>query len=86
MSEELPKIFWEVHCDLPREGPGDNDSTKKAYMMLKDLPENPRILDIGCGPGMQTIELAKLSGGQIFAVDNHQPFLEQLKKNPKKRK
>ena len=84
MSEELPKIFWEVHSCLPREGPGDNDSTKKAYMMLKDLPENPRILDIGCGPGMQTIELAKLSGGQIVAVDNHQPFLKQLKKNPKK--
>jgi ubiquinone/menaquinone biosynthesis C-methylase UbiE len=46
--------------------------------MLKDLPENPRILDIGCGPGMQTIKLAKLSKGQIDALDNHQPFLDQL--------
>ena len=86
MFEELPKNFWEVHSNLPREGPGDNESTKKAYLMLKDLPENPRILDIGCGPGMQTIELAKLSGGQIVAVDNHQPFLEQLKITLKKRK
>ena len=33
---------------------------------------------------MQTIELAKLSGGQIVALDNHQPFLEQLKKSAKK--
>jgi ubiquinone/menaquinone biosynthesis C-methylase UbiE len=27
---------------------------------------------------MQTIELAKLSKGQIDALDNHQPFLDQL--------
>ena len=53
--------------------------------MLKDLPTNPRILDIGCGPGMQTIELAKLSGGHIVALDFHEPFLEQLRKVVKKK-
>ena len=80
MSEKLPKFFWKLHNGLPREGPGDNESTKKAYQMLEALPKNPRILDIGCGPGMQTIELAKLSNGRIDALDNHQPFLEQLKR------
>jgi ubiquinone/menaquinone biosynthesis C-methylase UbiE len=84
MTEKMPEIFWEIHSGLPREGPGDNESTKKAYMMLKDLPKNPRILDIGCGPGMQTIELAKLSTGRVVALDNHQPFLEQLRKSAKK--
>lgn len=83
MSEKLPQVFWEIHSNLPREGPGDNKSTKKAYMMLKELPKKPRILDIGCGPGMQTIELAKLSGGHIVALDFHQPFLEQIKANAK---
>jgi ubiquinone/menaquinone biosynthesis C-methylase UbiE len=78
MSDQLTEIFWEIHNGLPRAGPGDNDSTRRAYLMLKDLPENPRIIDIGCGPGMQTIELAKLSKGQIDALDNHQPFLDQL--------
>jgi len=73
-------VFFEVHSGLPREGPGDNESTRKAYSMLKHLPEKPRILDIGCGPGMQTVTLAKLSDGKICAVDNHQLFLEQLKK------
>ena len=77
---KMVNVFFEVHSGLPREGPGDNESTKKAYLTLQDLPENPRILDIGCGPGMQTIALAKLSKGRIDAVDNHQPFLEQLKK------
>ena len=63
MMEELSEIFWKIPNGLPIEGPRDNESTKKAYRMLKGLPENPRIIDIGCGPGMQTIELAKLSGG-----------------------
>ena len=76
----MVNVFFEVHRDLPREGPGDNESTKKAYLLLRNLPEKPRILDIGCGPGMQTVTLAKLSNGKIDAVDNHQPFLEQLKK------
>ena len=84
MLEELPKIFFEIHSNLPREGPGDNKSTKKAYQMLKELPENPRILDVGCGPGMQTVELAKLSGAKIVALDFHQPFLEQLKASAEK--
>lgn len=76
----MVNVFFEVHSGLPREGPGDNESTKKAYLMLDGLPEKPRILDIGCGPGMQTITLAKLSKGRIDAVDNHQPFLDYLKK------
>lgn len=84
MSEKMPKISWEVHSGLPREGPGDNMSTRKAYLMLKDLPKNPRILDIGCGPGMQTIELAKLSSGRVYALDNHEPFLEDLRSRAKK--
>jgi ubiquinone/menaquinone biosynthesis C-methylase UbiE len=75
---EMPPIFYEVHSNLPREGPGDNQSTRRAYKTLKNLPLKPRILDIGCGPGMQTIELAKLSGSQIEALDNHQPFLDEL--------
>ena len=41
----------------------------------------PKILDIGCGSGVQTIELAKLSGGHIIALDNYKPFLDKLNKN-----
>jgi ubiquinone/menaquinone biosynthesis C-methylase UbiE len=51
--------------------------------MLEALQGNPRILDVGCGPGMQTIELAKLSNGQIDALDNHQPFLDELERRAK---
>ncbi|MCB2300752.1 class I SAM-dependent methyltransferase [Clostridium tagluense] len=72
-------LFFEIHKDIPREGPGENASTKQALLMLKDLPSEPNILDIGCGPGMQTIELAKNTNGRIIALDNHKPFLDLLK-------
>lgn len=71
-------MFFEIHKDIPREGPGDNDSTKEAIAMLKGIPYNPNILDIGCGPGMQTIELAKNINGKILAIDTHKPFLDRL--------
>ena len=73
-------VFFEIHKDNPREGPGDNASTDKAFYLLKDLPPRPYILDIGCGPGMQTVELARISHGDVVAIDNYQPFLDALKR------
>ncbi len=84
MADQLPEIFWEIHSGLPREGPGDNGSTRRAFLTLKDLPKKPNMLDIGCGPGMQTVELVRLSNGQIDALDNYQPFLDQLDISVKK--
>lgn len=72
------EFFFEIHKDLPREGPGDSASTKKALSKLVGLPEKPNILDVGCGPGVQTIDLANLVEGTIHAVDTHQPFLNVL--------
>ena len=73
-------IFFEIHKDLTREGPGDSQSTRQAISLLKDLPVHPLILDIGCGPGMQTLDLAAYTSGEIIAVDTHQPFLDQLQR------
>jgi ubiquinone/menaquinone biosynthesis C-methylase UbiE len=70
--------FFEIHNGLPREGPGDSRSTRRAFRMLKDLPERPKFLDVGCGPGMQTVELAKISNADITALDIYQPFLDEL--------
>ena len=72
------EIFWAVHNDLPREGPGDDGSTLRAFSMMKGLPDSPRVLDIGCGAGPQTLALARLTNANIMAVDTHQPFLDEL--------
>jgi ubiquinone/menaquinone biosynthesis C-methylase UbiE len=75
----FPPLFWEIHSGLPREGPGDKASTQRAYLLASELPAKPDILDIGCGPGKQTLDLAEISQGQITAVDTHDPFLHDLK-------
>lgn len=72
------EYFYELFTGLPRGGPGDNRSTRKAFRYLNNLPSEPFILDIGCGPGMQTCELARISKGKIIALDNYQPFLDIL--------
>ena len=61
--------FMALYGTLPRAGPGDDASTAKAYGMCDGLPAKPRILDIGCGPGAQTLALARLSEGTILALD-----------------
>jgi SAM-dependent methyltransferase len=72
-------VFFEVQRGLPRQGPGSRESTLKALKLCAELPENPVVLDIGCGPGMQTIDIAKSSSGSITAVDNCGEYLEELR-------
>jgi SAM-dependent methyltransferase len=72
--------FMELYGSLPRAGPGDNDSTRKAYSMIEDIPPEPKILDVGCGPGVQTIEIARLSGGVVVALDLMPQMIARVKK------
>ncbi|MBN1375065.1 MAG: class I SAM-dependent methyltransferase [Dehalococcoidia bacterium] len=51
--------------------------TRQAFHELPKM-QNPHILDIGCGSGVPTIELAGLSGGWITAVDTDQYQLGRL--------
>jgi len=76
---EKMDFFMELYGSLPRAGPGDNASTRKAYSMIRDMPPEPRILDIGCGPGVQTMELAKLSGGVVVALDLMPQMIARVK-------
>jgi SAM-dependent methyltransferase len=75
---QLPAFFYTVFESLPRQGPGCVAATKKVFSLLPPLPEDAKILDVGCGSGTQTRDLAGLTPGTITAVDNHQPFLDML--------
>jgi SAM-dependent methyltransferase len=57
--------------------------TRKAFHMLPEL-DKPRILDVGCGSGVPTMELARLSNGQITGLDINQPLLDRLTRKVKK--
>jgi SAM-dependent methyltransferase len=74
---ELDELFFEVHRDLPREGPGRDRYTERAYRLLPPL-ERPRVLDIGCGPGGPTMAVAVVSGGEVIGIDVHRQYLDQL--------
>ena len=57
--------------------------TRKAFEMLPKM-ENPSILDIGCGSGTPTIELARLSDGKITGIDIDQAALDRFKSKVEK--
>jgi ubiquinone/menaquinone biosynthesis C-methylase UbiE len=45
--------------------------------MLPELAK-PRILDMGCGSGIPTLELARLSRGEVIGIDIDQPALDRF--------
>jgi ubiquinone/menaquinone biosynthesis C-methylase UbiE len=61
--------FLQIYGTLPRAGPGSNELTRRALEMMPHVPESPRILDVGCGPGMQTVELLRITTGTVVALD-----------------
>jgi ubiquinone/menaquinone biosynthesis C-methylase UbiE len=71
-------VFWDIHSSLPREGPGNRESTARALGLCVPIPPNSQVLDIACGPGQQTLDLAELlPDATICAVDRHEPFVEE---------
>lgn len=67
--------FFEIYEALPRQGPGDPASTARALAMIPPLSPGQRLLDLGCGVGAQTLDLASATTARIVALDNHEPFV-----------
>jgi SAM-dependent methyltransferase len=70
-------LHQELHRNLLDASPARLSFTRKAYQMLPTL-DRPRVLDIGCGRGGPTLELARLSGGEVVGLDIDQPSLDEL--------
>jgi len=70
-------LLSEIRQSLYPENPARLQHTRRAFEMLPRL-EAPRILDIGCGAGDPTLELARLSLGEIVGLDMDQSSLDQL--------
>ncbi|MEM8883633.1 MAG: class I SAM-dependent methyltransferase [Planctomycetota bacterium] len=80
-QREYWDYFLELHSGNPQEGPGEFEATRRAFGLVDGLSSSPRILDLGCGPGRQTLDLLRLTNGTVTAVDSHAPFLEQLQRS-----
>lgn len=73
-------LFFDLFSELPRLGPGDSDSTRRALSRVPELTQRARILEIGCGTGAQTFVLAHSTPAKIFAIDCHVPYVDALNK------
>ncbi|GLS83014.1 class I SAM-dependent methyltransferase [Paraferrimonas haliotis] len=68
--------FMKVFETLIRWGPGSADETLKALNMLPVEPS--KIIEIGSGKGLATLELAAQTNAEITAVDNEPSAIEKL--------
>lgn len=62
-------LFLDIYGTLPRAGPGGTEHTLRALGLVPGT--TPRaVLDLGCGPGAQTVALASaLPEAHIVAID-----------------
>lgn len=79
-GEAFRDAFFALHHGLPRQGPGSDATTRLLLAAARPLPERPRVLDLGCGPGRSALLLAAEAGARVTAVDLHRPFLNELRR------
>ena len=72
-------FLTELYKDIPKLGTGSPRVIHQVFKKLQ-LPSSPTILDVGCGTGMSSIELVKMSDGQIVSLDINQTYLDILEK------
>ena len=65
----LHAVFRDIHRGLPRQGPGTDATTLAALDLCVGAHEPARVLDVGCGPGMQTLAIACSLNAHVVAVD-----------------
>ncbi|RZQ61624.1 class I SAM-dependent methyltransferase [Amycolatopsis suaedae] len=80
----MSDAFFALHDGLPRQAPGSDATTRRLLELAGPLPERPRVLDLGCGPGRSALLLAE-AGCEVTAVDLHQPFLDELIERARRR-
>lgn len=85
MDDKILNIFFDIHNNMPRQGPGSAASTKRAAELI-DWPDSAELLDVGCGPGAQTFDLARLTNARITAVDFYDMYVQDVRQKIIKQK
>ena len=78
------EFFFKIYGNLPKQGPGSEESSLKALHAIPGHKNFKHILDVGCGIGRHTILLAKNSSARITALDFYDQQIEALDNNIKK--
>ena len=70
--------FFQLHSDLPREGPGSADDVRWALSVTGPAA---RVCDVACGPGADTVVLAEaLPDARIDAMDAQAHFVAEAQR------
>ena len=79
MTDASWTAFFELHRDLPREGPGTPEDVAWAAA-IAGLSGTARICDAACGPGADIAALRQAApGGHVTALDKYPHFVAQAK-------
>lgn len=83
--DKIERFFLTLHSDMPRQGPGSPSTTAVALSMIESFSpgfsgkKDLQVLDVGCGPGMQTVQLAEhFTGAKVKALDYYPQFFDEL--------
>ena len=79
-EDRMTMLFFEMFSGLPRQGVGDRVSTLRALSMVPGVGPRTRVLDLGCGTGLQTRVLAQHSPAHFIAIDHHAPYIDELRR------
>jgi len=81
-TEERSYVLGTEDAELVRLGNQHQTWVQACYDLFAraGLRTGDRVLDLGCGPGFTTMELARLVGptGSVVAIDQSQRFLDHL--------
>jgi SAM-dependent methyltransferase len=61
-------VYWDKSYLAHDSSEGYTDASRSIERFLRDVPEGARVLDLGCGDGRWSVELAK-AGRRVTAVD-----------------
>ena len=77
-QDRMTALFFEMFTGLPRQGPGDAASTLRALSLVPDVGPQTRVLNPGCGTGLEARLIAQQAPVRIVAIDNHPPYVEEF--------
>ena len=73
------EFLIDLHVRNPRQGPGSAEETRRAIELARlDRGRTLQALDIGCGTGASSLELARTLDANVTAVDALPAFVEKL--------
>jgi len=72
------ELLVALHVEAERQGPGSPDDTRLAAKLAGITSDGLDIVDIGCGTGASSIELARDFNATVTAVDLFPQFLSRL--------